>query len=134
MDSLASIKHVVILMQENRSFDQYFGTFQGANGFYDLSFVVNGSARLSWPFRYSTFSSSAEQPIGDQHMWSNMQADYTPNEGCLPNADTKLSSNQTIYFGYGYYAANDIPYHWLLASTFTLCDHWFGSVLSATAP
>jgi phospholipase C len=134
VDSLASIKHVVILMQENRSFDQYFGTFPGANGFYDPSFVVNGSARLSWPFRYSTFSSNAEQPNGDSHFWPSMQANYTPNEGCLPNADTVSNGVQTIYQGYGYYAANDIPYHWLLASTFTLCDHWFGSVLGSTAP
>jgi phospholipase C len=137
VDSIASIKHVVILMQENRSFDQYFGTFPGATGFSDPNFVLEGSQRPCLPFRNSTFTSNAEQNYGDSHDWAAMHAAYVPNEGCLPS-DTVVvptaTGSLTIYHGYGYYAANDIPYHWLLASTFTLCDHWFASVLGATAP
>jgi phospholipase C len=136
MDSLNSIKHVVVLMQENRSFDQYFGTFPGAAGFTDPNFIVNSGLLPSLPFRNSTFSANGEQRPGDNHLWKDMHLGYTPNEGCLPvPADNAVPVNgKTISYGYGYYAANDIPYHWLLASTFTLCDHWFGSVLAATAP
>jgi len=69
------IKHVVILMQENRSFDEYFGTFPGAAGFQDPAGAFTdqyGNGIL--PFRMSTFTSSGLQRDGNGHDWDTFKA------------------------------------------------------------
>jgi phospholipase C len=131
---IEQIKHVVILMQENRSFDQYFGTLPGANGFSDPSFPSVPPLPYL-PFRASTFTTNGEAYHGDDHGWQAMHADYTPGSGCLPViTDPGNIQSENICPGYGYSAANDIPYHWILANTFCVLDHWFASVLGPTAP
>jgi phospholipase C len=131
--NFSAIQHVVILMQENRSFDQYFGTFPGATGFGDPNFPPAGTLPYL-PFRASTFSTNGEAYHGDDHGWSAMHQAYSPPNGCFPDLMDSYNVVNGICPGYGYAAANDIPYHWILASTFTLCDHWFASVLGPTAP
>jgi phospholipase C len=129
---LADIKHVVILMQENRSFDQHLGTLLGAAGFSDPNFP-SASSIPYLPFRASTFTTNGEAYIGDNHFWPAMHSDYTPGSGCLPLLSIAGNLTNGVCPGYGYSAANDIPYHWILANTFTVCDHWFASVLGPTA-
>lgn len=147
MGSLSDIKHVVILMQENRSFDEYFGTFPGATGFSDGAadgiFDQQGFAIAPGgltPYRMSTFTASGIQRPGHAHdwgaehaFWNNQQINgwhqVPPNP--YPN-DPQYGVDQTAAV-MGYYAADDIPYHWALASKFALCDHYFCSALAGTA-
>ena len=147
MSNITDVNYVVILMQENRSFDEYFGTFPGATGFSDPAgtfsnlYGLDPSLAASMPaindikpFRMSTFTSIGLQRPGDGHFFDTFQQLY--NNGAVgqyiwQEAPAPNSASPSIL---GYYAADDIPVHWALASAFTLCDHYFGSALSATAP
>ena len=66
---LRAIEHVIVLMQENRSFDHYYGTLQGVRGYGDPAALVmtngrsvfqqtSGTSTL-WPFRMDTSRTSA---------------------------------------------------------------------------
>ena len=83
--SLSSVKHVVILMQENRSFDHYYGTLQGVRGFGDTSLVRFPSSSNVWhqttkgkasggttllPWHLNTATSDAQQVEDLDHSWS----------------------------------------------------------------
>lgn len=141
---MAVIKHVIVLMMENRSFDEYFGTFPGAAGFNDTNNAQAftqpwGSIGTLQPFRKSTFTSTGliTQQLG--HDWFTMHTAVKngPN-GAVNNMNFFLS--QTLE-GWGaqapngvmaYFAANDIPYQWALAQYFVLCDNYFCSALAGT--
>ncbi|MEO6884949.1 MAG: alkaline phosphatase family protein [Jatrophihabitantaceae bacterium] len=147
--SLNDIEHVVLLMQENRSFDHYFGSLSGVRGFDDPSpafrqygydpkkRAVNPAAYLN-PFHLDTkrgptlFGDAINDPThnwGPQHqVWNNGAMDqwvnvHIANEG-------KLNGPATM----GYYNRQDIPIHYALADAFTVCDHYFSSVLGPTDP
>jgi phospholipase C len=149
---------VVILCLENRSFDEYFGTFPGAIGFTDpngaaifpqTGFVspppANQSIASLYPYRLSTFSSFAgEQTFGCNHSWWNQQTSFAlETSGPQLNgwaAAQNYPSNlpppglSQATGTLGYFAANDIPYLWQLAQNFLLCDTYFCSVLGSTIP
>jgi phospholipase C len=142
--SIKDVKHVVILMQENRSFDQYFGTLRGVRGFFDphamkqsdhsTIFAQKKGTSTLYPFHKDTATTSAETSHGNSHSWTNQHGAW--NDGKLdafrlahspddsPPYDTILS----------YFTGADIPYHTALAQTFTICDSYFCSVLGPTAP
>jgi phospholipase C len=127
---IEDIKHVVILMQENRSFDEYFGTFPGVSGFSDDSPLFRNPWPGSnfFPFRLSTFTAQGEKCPGCNHDWNAMHADYA--QGHMNGWNTQGNPSAVL----GFYVADDIPYHWALAQTFALCDHYFCSVLGGTCP
>jgi phospholipase C len=156
------VEHVVILMLENRSFDGYFGTFPGANGFYNTpqSVFANAWVQLpsnGWtgpnvlPYRLSTFSSQQGHTPGCNHGAGPEQTfflgDGSPNDPHMngwasgypdlniPWADGREAPGTTAgnpVSCMGYYAADDIPYHWWLAQNFALCDNYFCSHMGAT--
>jgi phospholipase C len=138
--SIKDIKHVVILMQENRSFDEYFGTFPGATGFGD----PNGNFANQYgpdqygndikPFRMSTFTSTGLERDGCSHDWSTFHKLYNNGQSGQQLWQESPPPNQAPKSIMGYYAANDIPFHWALGSTFALCDQYYGSVLGPTFP
>src|SRR5579884_1000815 len=82
--TLQDVQHVVILMQENRSFDHYFGTLRGVRGFGDRHPVPLASGRPVWfqsdgereitPFRLNTRTTSALRTPGTPHTFDNAQA------------------------------------------------------------
>jgi phospholipase C len=127
---LEQIKHVVILMQENRSFDEYYGTFPGAAGFFDPPSYFTDQYGSLWPFRMSTFSASGLESDICQHSWPTFHSLYSggPNAWALTSGGAPSNPPSVL----GYYAADDIPFHWALASTFALCDNYFCSVLGPT--
>jgi phospholipase C len=119
---------------ENRSFDEYFGTFPDAVGFYDpaganifsqANFLPNGLT----PFRTSTFSANGEIAAGCNHGWLPQHQAFA--SGAMDGWATAQPGNPLTM---GYFAANDIPYHWRLAQTFLLCDTYHCSVLGPTYP
>ena len=139
------IRHVVIIMQENRSFDSYFGTYPGADGIPPnvcLPDPVHG--RCSRPFH-----DSATQNYGGPHGYLNALADLnggrmngfvTQSEGnvgcsavnprCSPCDHLHLARCDAM----GYHDAREIPNYWRYAHEFVLQDHMFESLLSWSLP
>jgi phospholipase C len=126
---------VVILCLENRSFDEYFGTFPGAIGFYDPDAgdvfsqpgLTSDGSDLQ-PFRMSSFSTSSQWSPPMNHSWWPFVQEW--NYGAMNGFSTQAPAADSAVTlpdgtGYasgacvmGYYAANDIAYRWSLAQSF----------------
>ncbi len=138
--ALADIKHVVILMQENRSFDHYFGTMPGVRGFTDrAAMTLPGGAPVFrqpdpshpqgylLPFRYDTKTTSAQATPGLDHSWRTQHDAWA--RGAMDGWIAAKGQHTMGYFG-----PDDIPFHWALADAFTICDNYHCSVLGPTDP
>lgn len=144
--TIADARHIVILMQENRSFDHYFGTLKGVRGFADRSAVQiaggysvfnqpNGLGRqYPWQFSATKPAGGADperlaQCNGDlSHAWSDQHKAW--NGGKLDSWVSAKGNVRTL----GYLTRADIPFHYALADNWTVNDAYFCSVLSATGP
>ncbi|MEH0448779.1 MULTISPECIES: alkaline phosphatase family protein [unclassified Streptomyces] len=145
--SLADIEHVVLLMQENRSFDHYFGTLSGVRGFSDPDALTLDSGRSVFyqpddenpsgyllPFHLDTRTSSAQAIPSTSHSWSVQHDAWNAGrmDRWLP-AHRRADGADGPYV-MGHYTREDIPFQFALAETFTVCDHYFSSVLGPTWP
>jgi phospholipase C len=144
--SITDIKHVVILMQENRSFDHYFGTLQGVRGFGDKAGITlsggysvfdqpNGTSRqYPWAFNTTSPASGQTSEVLTQcdgsldHSWLTQHVAW--NGGKMDSWVLAKASVRTL----GYMTRQDIPFHYALADAYTICDHYFCSILSSTGP
>jgi len=135
--SIADVEHVLFLMQENRSFDHYFGTLRGVRGFADPHPVILPSGKTVWhqpsgsgellPFRPEvpdlgqTFLPDPPHGWNDTHAaWNAGRYDqWVPNKGA-----------QTMT----YHTRKDLPYQFALADAFTVCDNYHCSLLGPTDP
>ena len=140
--SLRDIKHVVVLMQENRSFDHYFGTLPRVRGFNDSKALAlpNGKSVFhqpdlenpdgyTLPFHLDTRASSAQKIPSTSHSWSVQHEGW--NRGKMDQwmpAHRKADGVNGPYV-MGYYNRVDIPFQFALAETFTLCDAYHCSVM-----
>ncbi|MBB6172985.1 phospholipase C [Nocardiopsis mwathae] len=139
---LEAIGHVVFLMQENRSFDHYFGTMKGVRGFGDRNAIELpdgggvfeqpndwGEAVLPFPVRDAAELVGKDLQYIDAlpHGWPDGQRSRGDgwHNGWIP---AKSAATMTFY------DRRDIPFQYELADTFTICDHYFCSVLSSTSP
>lgn len=146
--SLEEIQHVIILMQENRSFDQYFGSLPGVRGFDDPTAITLPNGRSVFhqpdpqnpdgyllPFRNDTTTTSAAIAYGTSHSWHSQHRCW--NHGRMDRwVRTHRAADGPIKgpFTMGYHTREDLPYHYALADAFTVCDHYFSSVLGPTHP
>lgn len=134
------IEHFVILMQENHTFDNYFGTYPGADGIPPgVCMPVNpqdtGDARCVTPFHLepgarqlddSGTSEGHVAPVDPDHSQSTFQAQY--NNGRLDGFVYALNlRNQDGRIAMGYYDARDLPYYWAIADQYVLFDRFFSS-------
>ncbi|MFJ6666824.1 phosphocholine-specific phospholipase C [Streptomyces sp. NPDC091383] len=144
--TIKDVKHVVILMQENRSFDHYFGRLKGVRGFDDRSGITLGGKysvfnqpnllSRQYPWKLSATPSAAgkdgetlAQCNGDlPHSWSSQHSAW--NKGRLDNWVLGVGNVRSL----GYLDRSDIPFHYALADNYTICDAYFCSTLSATGP
>lgn len=140
-------EHIVILMQENRSFDHSYGSLQGVRGLNDPRAHVLPNGNPVWmqtnvdgetfaPFRLDIKETNITWIGGLPHSWDN-QVDAR-NDG---RYDKWLISKPSGYKGYakkpmtlGYYTRKDIPFYYALADAFTICDQHFCSSLTGTTP
>ncbi|MEU0856492.1 alkaline phosphatase family protein [Streptomyces griseofuscus] len=145
--SLRDIEHVVLLMQENRSFDHYFGTLSGVRGFADPKALRLRSGRSVFyqpdtgnpkgyllPFHLDTRASSAQAIPSTSHAWEVQH--QTWNGGRMDQwlAAHRKADGVNGPYVMGYYTREDIPFQFALAETFTICDSYFCSVLGPTWP
>lgn len=144
---LRDIEHVVLLMQENRSFDHYFGTLSGVAGFDDpnIAHLPNGDSLLYQPdprnpdgyvlpFHLDTKTTNAQSIPSTDHSWGTQHAAW--NNG---RSDNWMPAHRATDGGYadyimGYYSRGDIPFHFALADAFTICDQYHCSVFGPTWP
>ncbi|CAM5291816.1 alkaline phosphatase family protein [Streptomyces xanthochromogenes] len=145
--SLRDVKHVVMLMQENRSFDHYFGTLSGVRGFSDPNALKLPNGRSVFyqpdsvnprgyllPFHLDTRSTSAQAIPSTSHAWSVQHQSWNGGkmDQWLP-AHRKADGANGPYV-MGYYTREDIPFQFALAETFTICDNYYSSVFGPTWP
>src|SRR5579872_4180924 len=133
-------EHVVVLMQENRSFDHCFGALRGVRGFRDPRAHVQPSGNPVWfqtdahgdtfaPFRLDITQSSATWIGGLPHTWPD-QVDA--RAGGRYDQWLIAKPKRGLPFTLGHYTRADIPFYYALADTFTVCDQAFCSSLTGT--
>lgn len=140
-------EHVVILMQENRSFDHAFGTLRGVRGFNDPRAITLPDGNPVWvqttaqgdryaPFRLDIKDSKSTWMGCLPHNWTD-QVDAR-NQGRYDRWLTVKQSGRRAYAAMpltlGYYTRADIPFYYALADAFTICDQHFCSSLTGTTP
>ena len=138
-------EHVVMLMQENRSFDHCFGTLRGVRGFNDPLAISLPDKNPVWfqpdkagnrfvPFRLDIKDTRATWMGGVPHSWTD-QVDAR-NEGKYDGwIEAKRPGNKEfkdIPLTMGYYTREDIPFYYALADAFTVCDQHFCAALTGT--
>jgi phospholipase C len=136
--SIEDVEHIIILTQENRSFDHYFGTMRGVRGFGDPRAVTLPSGKSVWrqpngsggellPFRPPVVSMGATFLPDPPHGWNDTHAAWNGgrHDQWVPNKGVTTMTYNT---------RNDIPYHFALADAFTICDAYHCSVMGPTDP
>jgi phospholipase C len=135
--TLEDVEHIVVLMQENRSFDHYFGTLAGVRGFGDPRPVGLPSGKPVWhqpfgdgeivPFRPDApdlglqfFENLLHDWDTTHQAWNNGHNDMWPNVKGVP---TMAHMNR-----------QDIPFYYALADAFTICDAYHCSLMTCTDP
>lgn len=140
-------EHIVILMQENRSFDHAFGTLKGVRGFLDqrafrkqdghsVFFQKNNDGQYAAPARLDLKNTKSTWMSSLPHSWDNQQKAL--NKGKYDQwLQAKASGNKeykNIPLTLGYYNREDLPFYYQLADAFTIFDQYFCSSLTGTTP
>jgi len=138
-------EHVVILMQENRSFDHTFGTLQGVRGYNDPRAIDLPNGNPVWlqsdkegntfgPFHMDIKNTKSTWMHSLPHSWNNQV--NARNDGKHDKwIDEKHSDDyKDIPLTMGYHNRGDIPFYYALADAFTICDQHFCSSLAGTNP
>lgn len=131
---ITDIKHVVVLVQENRAFDHYYGALPGVRGFNDKQALrfPNGTDVFSQPsgasfVRPTRVTTVAGSTTGLDHSYSGGVGAWA--SGRYNNwVGTKGAATMQ------YLTGEEIPWQWSLASAYTICDNWHCSVMGPTAP
>ncbi len=128
------IKHVIVIMQENRSFDSYFGIFPGADGIPKGVCIPdprNGGCRK--PFA-DHFDSNKNYPHSEFPFKADLNGGrmngfvaVAEQKACAPSG----SCRPTVM---GYHVGTDIPNYWAYARNFVLQDHMFEAAGSWSLP
>ncbi len=140
-------EHVVILMQENRSFDHVFGTLQGVRGFNDPRAVSLPNGNPVWlqtnaagdtyaPFRLDLINTKAtwmgELPHGRRDQGEARNNGKHDQWLIAKTVEDKAYAGVPLTLGY--HNRVDLPFYYGLADAFTVCDQAFCSVIGPTNP
>jgi len=152
-DGISKIKHVIVVMQENRSFDNYFGTFPGADGIP----MHNGVPTVCIPVPHvgscvRPYHDTSLIDAGGPHGLAAAERDYNGGamDGFARSAEIGLTkackhrtfdpvctageTRGTVPDALGYHTAAEIPNYWAYARHFVLQDHMFEGVNSWSLP
>ncbi|MCP3757420.1 phosphocholine-specific phospholipase C [Streptomyces sp. TBY4] len=135
--TIQDIEHIVVLMQENRSFDHYFGAMKGVRGFGDPRPVIQDNGKSVFhqsngtkdilPFHPEVEDLGMQFLTGLNHDWAGGQKAY--NNGKYDKWVPAKTATTMSYMN-----RNDIPFHYALADAFTVCDAYHCSFIGATDP
>jgi phospholipase C len=127
MTARTPIKHFVFLMQENHSFDNYFGTYPGADGIpKDTCMPVNPLARPSKRGCVKPFAIGNRPATDLSHNVRTFRSEYR-NGAMNGFVSTFRRIGIKTDLSMGHYVENDLPYYWNLAHNYVLFDHFFTS-------
>ncbi|UNI19383.1 Phospholipase C [Purpureocillium takamizusanense] len=143
--SLKDIKHIILFMQENRSFDHYFGTMPGTRNFGDpnvrtnegvpvwkqkIKTPKNGVTSMTpWHINYlgGDWPEATQCMGGGSNGWEAMHGAWNSGKGdgwALYDTDYSM----------GYYTQSDVQTHWDIANGWTIMDNSHQSILGVTDP
>ncbi len=133
--TINDVEHVIILMQENRSFDHYYGTMPGVRGYSDRFTIPMASGNPVWiqqgsagnvqPYYLDSTKGNALR-VGGAHDWADQQNAW---DGGRMAAWPK---NKNTNISMGHLKQSDMPFHWALANAFTICDAYHTSIHTGT--
>ncbi|MEV6148380.1 phosphocholine-specific phospholipase C [Streptomyces sp. NPDC051992] len=135
--TVQDVEHIVVLMQENRSFDHYFGSMKGVRGFGDPRPVTLPSGKPVWhqssggketlPYHPDADDLGMQFIAGLDHDWAGGHNAF--NNGKYDNWIPAKGTGTMAYL-----TRDDIPFHYALADKFTICDDYHCSFIGATDP
>lgn len=136
--TIKDVKHVVILTQENRSFDNYFGTLKGVRGFGDRFTIPLANGRKVWeqydannnkvlPYHLDSTLGNAQRVSGTPHSWSDGQSAWDAGR---MGSWVKYKQPQSM----GYYKKQEVEFQFALANAFTICDAYHCAMHAGTNP
>ena len=135
--TIQDVEHIVVLMQENRSFDQYFGSLKGVRGFNDPRAVTLPNGNPVWAQPTGTTSVLPYNPPDPNpgmtfyqdvpHGWNDSHRAW--NDGKYDAWIAQKGRAAMIAF-----KRSDIPFHYAIADAFTVCDAYHCSVMASTDP
>ncbi|GGA94203.1 phospholipase C precursor [Puia dinghuensis] len=140
-------QHIVILMQENRSFDHALGSLRGVRGYNDPRAIdlpdgnpvwlqTNAEGQTYAPFRLDINNTKATWMDSLPHSWSNQV--NARNDGkhdqWLNVKRNSIAEYSHMPLTLGYHTREDLPFYYVLADAFTICDQNFCSSLTGTNP
>ena len=156
--TLSDIRHVVFLMQENRSFDHYFGTLSGVRGFSDPKVLVNESNGRRVPvwdqYGYQPgvgvdpsgylqpFDLEQQLPTENGDCTNDISHDWGPQHeswdggkmDAFVRAHLAADGDRNFVTTMGYFTQSELGFYYALADAFTICDAYHCSVLGPTDP
>jgi phospholipase C len=132
-DTLPKIEHIIVVMQENHSFDCYLGMLGRGDGYTldaagrPINACPDGSGHLVG-VHHAPSTCQAGYRVSQAWDASHQSWHFGANDGFVtaytpPSADTMA-----------YWTGTDLPFYWSLARNFTLCDRYFSSVMAQTYP
>ncbi|GAB3022069.1 phospholipase C, phosphocholine-specific [Cyclobacterium sediminis] len=138
-------EHVVLLMQENRSFDHCFGKLKGVRGYNDPRTISLPNKDKVWiqrdnqgnaftPFRFNINETKATWMSDIPHSWEN-QVDARNNgkyDGWIEAKRPGRKEYKHVPMTMGFYERQDIPFYYAFADAFTVCDQHFCAALTGT--
>ncbi|CAH0222928.1 phosphocholine-specific phospholipase C [Chryseobacterium sp. Bi04] len=140
-------EHVVILMQENRSFDHAFGALKGVRGFLDqrafikqdghsVFFQKDNNGKYASPARLDLKNTKSTWMSSLPHSWSDQQKALNKRkyDQWLQFKASGNKEYKNIPLTLGYYNREDLPFYYQLADAFTIFDQYFCSSLTGTTP
>jgi phospholipase C len=141
---LQQIQHVIVIMQENRSLDHYFGTFPGADGIPGGTCLPDPETRACVP----TFHDPSDRNTGLPHGYTSALADINGGAmdgfagvaaggkatDCLVAQDPVCTLPDAGTEATGYHDQHEIPNYWAYAKQFALQDRMYEPAPSYTLP
>lgn len=145
--SFMDAEHVVVLMQENRSFDHCFGTLQGVRGFNDPRTITQPNGNSVWvqsdnsgstyaPWRFDIDDTKITWMGSIPHS-RHSQIDAWNDDKYNDWIEAKRSNHKQyadIPMTMGHYTRDDLPFNYAMADAFTICDQNFCSLMGPTRP
>ncbi len=119
------IAHIIFLIQENHTFDNYFGTYPRAEGF---PANLRVPLQPGGPPQVAPFHFTSPLTHDMRHRWET--AHEAMNGGKMDGFIGAEHSRDTM----GYYDRSDLPNYWSYADEFTLCDRFFSSLAGPSLP
>jgi len=141
--TIMDVEHVVILMQENRSFDHYFGTLKGVRGFGDRMTIPLPNGLAVWqqlddagkqvvPYHLDATKGNAQRVSSTPHTWVDSHNAWDGGRLYQWPRYKKVNNKAPFTQSMGYLTEAELPFQFALANAFTICDDYHCAMHTGT--